>query len=281
MSLKSAAPQSTSYLPTTLGLFVMLYLLGSMGLVFVYSSKLVTYAKENISFYIELKDEANEAAVFAFQKKIEIAPYTKPQTVRYISKDEALKTLTQEGATKEEMMPFGENLLPNMLEFKLRSDYKVDNEQIIKEIKKNDFVEDVFYTETPVETIASKVYLLKIILSVLMLFFIFVVINLLQNKLNQLLSTNKTEIQIMQMAGATSDYIAQPYLRQSLKNGFIASILAIIAVWTTRYLFDSGLDTSALNLETWIILLFVVLMLIGILFPWGITKYKVQKYLSK
>lgn len=279
---KNTNPHSFSnYLSTIFSLFVMLYLLGVGGLIIIYTNQLMAYAKNNISFYIELKDDANEAAVFTFQKKLETYSYTNPKTVEYISKEKALEVLTRDGTTKEEMMPFGENLLPNMLQFKINPHYTGDYDQIIQEIKTNDFVEEVFFTDTPTESIASKVYLLKIILSVLMLFFIFVVITLQQGKIRQLLNNNKDAVQVMQLAGATLGYMSKAYTSQSLKNGLLSGTMAVAAVWGTRYLFEDGLDITVLNMEGWAVLLSLVLLLIGLLFPWLFTKYTVRKYLSK
>lgn len=279
---KISNPQSFSnYLSTILSLFVMLYLLGVGGLIVVYTNQLMAYAKDNISFYIELKDDANEASVFTFQKKLETYPYASPKTVEYISKEKALEILTKDGSTKEEMMPFGENMLPNMLQFKINPDYAGDYDQVVQEIKANDFVDEVFYTETPTDSIVSRVYLLKIILSLLMVFFIFVVIVLLQSKLKLLLSANRSAIQVMQIAGATQGYISKPYMIQSLKNGLLCGIMAVVALWGTRFLFEDGLDTQVLNMEIWVVLLSVMLILIGVLFPWLFTRFTVFRYLSK
>lgn len=261
----------------------MLYLLGIWGLLAIYTNQLIHYSKESLPFYIELKDDANEALVFAFQKKLEASDFVKEHTVTYIPKDKALEILEEDGQlTKEELLLFGENLLPNMLQFCLNDAHFANYKTIVEEIKTNDFVEDIFYTEIPTQNLSTKVYRLEIILLVLMLFFIFVVVTLIKNTLKLILLANKAAIQTMQLVGATVEQMAQPYLQQSLKNGLLSALIAIAFLWLTRLLLESGLGILAqYDLDFWTAVLSVVILIIGVFCSWICTRHSVQKYLTK
>ncbi len=261
----------------------MLYLLGMWGLVVIYANQSINYSKEHIPFYIELKDDANEALVFSFQKKLEASAYAKAQSVEYLSKEDALEQLKgDEVLTQDDVMLFGENLLPNMIRFCIEKEYFADYERIVAEIKENDFVEHIFYTEVPAKNLAGKVYRLELILSVLMLFFIFVVITLIKNTLKLILLSNKDLIQTMQLVGSTWEYMSKPYIKQSLKNGLLSGVLAIGCIWGTRYLLEGELGSLIqYDINLWTAALSVVVLMVGVALSWLCTRHSVRKYLAK
>jgi cell division protein FtsX len=114
----------------------MLYLLGVWGLLAIYTNQFLNYSKENIPFYVELEDDAVESQVFAFQKELETSAFVRPKTVTYISKEDALDLFeNDEIMTKEDVLLFGENLLPNMIRFYLNNTHFSDYEKIVKEMK--------------------------------------------------------------------------------------------------------------------------------------------------
>lgn len=288
MSKKSiptaGAPKTLfNYIATIVSLIIMLYLLGVWGLLAIYTNQFLNYSKENIPFYIELKDGAGEAQVFAFQKELEANAFVREKTVEYISKDQALDIFEEdEVMTKEDILLFGENLLPNMIRFYLDDQHFSNYEEIVTKIQANDFVEHVFYTEAPAASLSGKVYRLEIILLVLMLFFIFVVVTLMKNTLKLTFLANKDLINTMQMVGATLEKMGAPYIWQSLKNGFLSSIIAVAFLWLTRVLLESGLVTyEQYDLDFWTIILSITIILIGVFLSWICTRHSVHKYLKK
>jgi cell division transport system permease protein len=280
----AGAPKTVAnYMATIISLIIMLYLLGVWGLLAIYTNQFLNYSKENIPFYIEIKDDAGESQVFAFQKELEASTFVREKTVEYISKEAALDLFEgDEIMTKEDVLLFGENLLPNMIRFYLDDAHFSNYEQIVKEIKKNTFVEHVFYTEGPAENLSSKVYRLEIILLVLMLFFIFVVVTLIKNTLKLTFLANKDLIRTMQLVGATLEKMAAPYIRQSLKNGLLSGIIAVAFLWLTRILLESGLGTfEQYDLDFWTSILSAIVIVVGVFLSWICTRHSIQKYLNK
>lgn len=273
-----------NYISAIISLTIMLYLLGISGLGAIYTNQLVNWSKENIPFYVELKDDANKALVFSFQKKLEVSTYAKPQTVEYLSKEQALELLGEddEFLAKEDVMLFGENLLPNMIRFCIKNEKFGGYEEIVKEIEANEFVEHVFYTEDPAQNLARRVYRLEIILLVLMLFFIFVAITLIKNTLKLLLVANKDLLKTMQLVGSTREYMVKPYINQSLKNGLLSGIIAIGCIWVTRYLLQSELGALfKYNIDMWTIILSSIVLFTGVFLSWICTRHSINKYFKK
>jgi len=283
-SLPTAGTSKTfvNYIASIVSLIIMLYLLGVWGLLAIYTNQFLNYSKENIPFYIELKDDARESQVFTFQKELEASPFVRKKTVEYISKEAALDLFESDATmTKEDVLLFGENLLPNMIRFYLKESHFSGYEGIVKEIELNPFVKQVFYTEAPAESLSSKVYRLEIILLVLMLFFIFVVVTLMKNTLKLTFLANKDLIKTMQVVGATFEKMATPYIRQSLKNGLLSGIIAVAFLWLTRILLENGLGMyEQYALGFWTKILSVIIIVTGVLLSWICTRQSVKKYLK-
>ncbi len=265
-----------------ISLTIMLYILGAMGMIAIYTDRFISTAKENIPFYIELEDHAKESEVFAFQQKLALAPSTKTQSVRYISKETALNKLDKEAIlSKENMLSLGENILPNMIVFCINESNFCEYKKIVAEIEQKNFVSQVFFANSPAQKLSKKVYHLTIILIVLVIFFIFVSVTLIKNTLKLLLITHQENIHIMQMIGATFDFMAQPYLKQSINNGLISGLLAVLLLWISRYLIVYNLGISSANTLGLVLVLSLGILLISVLVSWGTTQYSTKKYLNK
>jgi cell division transport system permease protein len=267
-----------NYIATIFSMLIMLYLLGLIGLVVISTDSFLASSKESIIFYVELADETKQADVFSFQKKLEQAVYTKPQSVTYISNEEGLRGLqAEEILTKEEEKLLGENLLPNMISFVINEANFANYPKIISRIEREAFVTKVFYTDTPAQNLSTKVYRLEIILILLVIFFIFVAITLIKNTLKLLLIANKDQIQTLQTVGATFDYIARPYLKRGFRNGWLSSSLAVVALWLTYW----GLsDWNILTNQKAMISISIALVTLGTFLYWIVTRQSIKKHLT-
>lgn len=259
----------------------MLYWLGILGSVLIYTSNLLTYFRENIPFYIELKEGAYEADVFKYQKRLEVSEFVKKGSVRYISKEEAAEEMQGENLlSKDDLMLFGENLLPNMIAFHMKGDFVTSSEGIIAKIKERQFVQDVFHMKAATQNISTNLYRIGLIVFVLLIFFIFVAITLIKNTLKLMILSNKQLIQTMQLVGANWEYTSKPYLQQSIRNALFSAGIAIVAVLLTIWIAQTqlvGLSNFA-NASSFIGLS-VVLIIVSILVSWGSTRHSINKYM--
>ncbi|MCP4442807.1 MAG: hypothetical protein GY810_28210 [Aureispira sp.] len=270
-----------NYIYAIVSLTFMLYWLGILGSVLIYTSNLLTYFRENIPFYIELKDNAPEADVFKYQKKLEVSEFVKKGSVRYISKEEAVEELEGDDLlSKDDLMLFGENLLPNMIAFHMRGDFVTSNEEIIAEIRTMGFVEDVFHMEGATRNISTNLYRVGLIVLVLVIFFIFVAITLIKNTLKLMILSNKQLIQTMQLVGSNWEYMSKPYLQQSIRNALFSSGIAIVAILITIWIAQSQIDgLSHFASASSFVGLSVVLIIVSMLVSWGSTRHSINKYM--
>ena len=271
-----------NYLYATISLAILLYLLGALGVLVVYSNNAITYVRENIPFYVELSDSATDAEVFKFQELLESSAYSKPGSVKFVSKAEAMKEMTADGSiTEEDIMLFGENLLPNAITFKLKSDYVADFDSIEKEITAHKFVTNVAHPEEMLPPASTNLRRLEIITLILVIFFIFVAITLIKNTLKLSILANKNTIKILQISGATKDYLTKPYLKRSIWNGLICAGIAIIALILTIFLLQSQIKDIS-EFANWgsFFAIFLGLSGVGVLTFWGSAQHSIRKYFS-
>src|ERR1035438_10125872 len=85
---------TTSYLSTIVGITLVLYMLGLLGLIIMHAKKLSDYVKENIGFTVFLNDDVKEADIFQLQKSLDARSYVK--STEYITKDKAAKDLQKD-----------------------------------------------------------------------------------------------------------------------------------------------------------------------------------------
>jgi cell division transport system permease protein len=274
-----------NYFYAMMALTVLLYLLGVLGVIVVSSNSAITYVRENIPFYVELQDSANDAEVFRFQKQLESSEFVKRGSVHYISEEEAMQELIADEElqlSEEDIMMFGENLLPNAITFNLKSEYLGKYDAFLKDIKSNEFVADVYHVEEIAKNSAISLERIGLVTILLVIFFIFVATTLIKNTLKLSILSNREYIRIMQISGATEDYLAQPYIKNSVRNALICGGIAILLLIFTILILQLQ-PNSDLSFGNWgsFSLVFLAVLAIGMLTFWLSTKHSIRKYITK
>ncbi len=270
-----------NYFYAIIALSVLLYLLGGLGVLVVYSNNAISFAREQIPFYIELKDSASEAEIFKLEQQLGKSAYVKTGTVRFISKEEAKKKLIDKDLTEEDIMIFGENLLPNSIEFHLKSDYIGQYKKIVSELKTNQIIADVSHTEEVVRSFSTNLQRIGFITVIFVLFFIFVAITLIRNTLKLSMLANRHTIKILQIAGAANDYIQKPYINRSLINGLICGIMATFALIISIFVIQSQIEElKYFSSLTSFIAIYAGLITFGVLIFWGSAYFSLKKLFS-
>lgn len=259
---------------------MVLFTLGMLGLIVLYSQKLSDYFKENIEFSIILKDDLKEADIYQFQKKLEIERYIK--TSEYVSKDSAAVRLTRE--YKEDFVKLLEyNPLYASLNINLRSVYAHPDslKWIEKEISSNPQVKEIFYEKSLVAMINKNVKKIGIIIIAISLLLFFIAITLIDNTIKLAIYSKRFLIKSMQLVGATRSFVTKPFILKSIFNGFMSSLIAVSALAGLLYYAQSEItELSLIQDYTKFGLLFFLILLIGIFISWFSTYRAVRKYLK-
>ncbi|MFK7796674.1 MAG: hypothetical protein AB8E82_04415 [Aureispira sp.] len=248
-----------------MSLAVLLYGLGVAALLGVYAQNWLVQARQSVSFYAELKDRAKQGDVFAFQKSLEEHPAVQQGSVQYIDKVQALKDWEEEetGIAKEDLLIAGQNPLPNVLVWALSGDYEGELNTVVGPWKETIVVQELAYNDLPLQAWQQSIRQAEGFLILLLCLLVAVVYVLLRNNsklaLREALAQKKATLQELQTA----------YQRQSWRKGLVSALVAIVALWGTRFWLEKDWQNLAISqLEFWTSLISGLLLLGGLVLPW-------------
>ncbi len=270
----------SSYFSVVLSIFLVLFLLGALGLFVIHSEKISNSFKEDIPMSVYFKDEANDSILKAFDAKLKGSNYVKDYA--FVSKDDAAKN--NKDIVGEDFLEFlGMNPLPNSFDIHLKGEYveAAKIKQIESDIKTNDMVSEVIYDKRLVDLANENIK--KISFWILVISGVFAVISMLliNSSLRLSVYSNRFIIKTMQMVGATKSFIRKPFIWRGIRLGLIGSVLAIAALIALNYYVDSlfpSLGIAKDYVSLGIVLAGVIL--VGIIITWISTFFATQRFLN-
>jgi cell division transport system permease protein len=270
----------SSYFSVVLSVFLVLFLLGILGLFIINSKKLADDFKEKIAMTVFFKNEANDSILKAFGKELKVAPYAR-STV-YVTKEQAAKQHTD--IIGEDFMTFlGENPLQNSFDIHLKADY-VEKDSIAKVEKKlrlNLMISDIVYDKQLVNLVNDNIKKVSMWILIISGFLTFIAVLLINSSLRLSIHSNRFIIKTMQMVGATKSFIRKPFVMRSIKLGMLGAALAIIAlIGVLIYVETSFPDLGILDNKILIAGVLLGVLGIGILITWLSTHFATQKFLN-
>ena len=277
----SIKKNKTNYFYTIFGITLVLIFLSLMGWIFMNINSIGKSLKEDIRISVYLKTK-NLDTISYMQEYIGKQPYSKD--VIYINAEEAKRIWNSEN-NEDWSKILDYNPLPESIDFYAKGGYiNADSLQIISKQLSNLFynnITDIQFPQSLVSTLNEKITKIGFIFLIITIVLIAIVIVSIDNTIKLSMYSNRFLIKTMQMVGATSSYIAKPFLRKAIINGFISSIIAsfmfvIIIQWTSNIIPQLNTSSTKMNL-----IIISVIILIGISISYLSTYRIVLKYLKK
>jgi cell division transport system permease protein len=273
-SIKRGKP---SYFMSILGVTLVLFLMGIIGLLTINGRKVIRSIKESVEVQVFLKQNAKDTARERLQNYIASQPYV--NEIKYTDKETAKKEWVKTGG--EDFTEFIDNsLLPSSIDFKLKAEY-MDSAQLVAikaDISKWPVVDEVKYPTAVVEKMAANFKLVSIGLLIIAIIISAVVIILIDNTIRLAMFSNRFLIKTMQMVGATRWYIAKPLDIRAVINGAISGVIATAIVYLLVVGLESFFDGFKKLRDTQsLLLLGFVLIILGI----GITVFSTHRSVLK
>lgn len=270
----------SSYFSVVLSIFLVLFLLGALGLFVINSKKITNDFKENIPMTVYFKNEAKDSVLNAFDTELKNARFIKEYA--FVHKDSAAKN-NVDIVGKDFMEFLGFNPLQNSFDINLKGDYVVADsiKKIESDIKKNEFVSEIIYDKGLVDAVNNNVKRISFYILIISAFLAVIAMLLINSSLRLSIYSHRFTIKTMQMVGATKSFIRKPFIWRSIKLGLIGSILAIAALLALVYYVDSLLPNLKLTKDY--ISLGIVLggvLLLGIIITWISTFFATQRFLN-
>ncbi|WP_159799693.1 ABC transporter permease [Flavobacterium sp. MK4S-17] len=269
----------SSYFSVVLSIFIVLTLLGALGLFVINTEKISGYVKENIPMTVYFKREATDSAMVAFGNQLKNSPFVKDYV--YVSKEDAAEKNKDIMGDYETLLD--SNPLLNSYDLHLKGDFveKDSIKDIEVQFRSNPAVGDVTYDNVLVELANENIKKITFWILVISGVLAFVSMLLINSSLRLSIYSHRFIIKTMQMVGATKSFIRKPFVWRGIKLGLIGSALAIGAlIWFVYYLDEAF---PVLNIwEDWIPTAIVLagVLAFGIIITAISTFFATQRFLN-
>jgi cell division transport system permease protein len=270
----------TSYFSVVLSVFLVLFLLGILGLFIVNSKKVADDFKEGIAMSVYFKDEAKDTTLNQFANELKASKFAK--TFKFVSKDAAAKEHTD--IIGEDFMEFlGVNPLQNSYDIHIKANYVVGDSitKIERKLRENKLIADIVYDKQLVNMVNDNVKKVSMWILIISGFLAVIAVLLINSSMRLSIYANRFIIKTMQMVGATKAFIRKPFIWRSVKLGMIGAGIAIIALLGVLFYLDSVFPTlGILNDKITIAAILLGVFGLGVLITWLSTYLATQRFLN-
>ncbi|MDR2801837.1 MAG: ABC transporter permease [Prevotellaceae bacterium] len=269
----------SSYVSAVISISLVLFLLGSAGILLLNAHRLSIFFKENLSLSVILDEHTNEADAAWVRKQLDAAPFVR-QT-KYISKEQAAEEMKQLlGA--DFMAAFNYNPLPVSIEAKLTAAYADADSvaSIEKQLQAIPHIREVSYQRSLIDLINQNINKIGLVMLVFVTLLLFISMVLINNTIRLSIHARRFLINTMSLVGATRAFIRRPFLLRSLLQGVIAGIIAVLLITGVVYVLQNEFGELLGFVDARVVgVLFAAILLLGMLMSWVSTYFSVTRFL--
>lgn len=214
---------------------LVLFLLGTMGLIMMYSNSISTSVKENLSVTLVLKEGLGQTDAISLSNELQKETYVKQ--IKVVGAEEGAALMKKE--LGEDFVAFiGYNPLSAVVEVYFRSELSSPEllSSFTARMQANRMIKEVRMQTGLLQKLESTTRSISFALLAISLLFLVVSITLIYQSIRISIYAHRFSIRTMQLVGATRWFILQPYLKQGVWDGFtggVASLLLISSTWLT------------------------------------------------
>ena len=259
---------------------LVLFVLGVLGVLVFSAQDLSRTVRENFTFTLVLEEDIPEAELRTMLKTQQLASYAKQATL--VTKDEAAESLKAD--LGEDFVSFlGYNPLSNTIDVNLTAEFVAagDLDALRTELISGEYITDVLYDRDLVSLVNDNIEKITYILAGAAGVLLLVALALINSSIRLTIYSKRFLLKTMQLVGATSGFIRQPYLINSLLLGVLSAALSSGLLYGAlsgfaRYFpaFDTLFTT-----ETFIRVVGVLLVM-GLVVPGVSTAIAIRRYLK-
>ncbi len=264
-----------------------LFLLLIFGMAIMRLDKIYGQEKEKIEIDVFFRENAKTSQMKKVEK--EIAMDYRVNSTEYIPKEKAWESIKEEiGSELAEEIAEG-NPLYNSVNLTLKKEYAVlDSVELFEQNlteKHEDIISEISYSKahflTINETLYNGLWYALGFCSIL----IIIAIVLINNTIRLAIFSKRFLIRTMQFVGAKHSFIQKPFLLNSITQGIMSALLAIL-IYIVMSLFLENYNSyigelvfKPENMNTNLIM-FAIITGIGVLVSFGSTFFSMKKYLK-
>jgi len=226
----------------TLVMTLALLTTGTFIVIYLSTNKIIHDLKDKVDIVVNFKDEASENLIQQFRSELLAHPQIK--SVRYISKEDALKEFQSRKSVKPEVRQLispEDNPLPRGLQIQSVDFAEFD---YVSQLSKNPtyapYIDSSSYDDNKdlINNINYSTRFAERLGLVLSAFFIIVAILVVFNTVKLAVYFRSKEIEIMRLVGASELFVKVPFLIEGFLFGFIGAILSTALIYFGISIFD-------------------------------------------
>lgn len=229
-----------AYVSSILSISLVLILVGTATLLLMNAKSVSDYFKENLLVSVILKSDVTEEEGARYAEELRKRPYV--LSSKYIDQEQGTREL--EALLGEDFLAvFEESPVPTSVELNLKAEYVApDSLAVVTELLGEDEpVEDVKCQQGLVEALDSNMKKVSLILLIAVAALLFISLILINNVVRLHVFAKRFSISTMKLVGATHSFICRPFLKRAVLQGFMAALLAILALAGLLYWLNSAL----------------------------------------
>jgi len=271
----------TSYISTVISIALVLFMIGTLGVLVLHANRLSNYLKENIQLNVTLLPDANDSDIEKLNQTLKKSPAI--LSFEYVTKDSAAAQLTRE--LGEDFVSFlGYNPLLATFDIRLKADYaQTDSINHLKNIISSlPAVKEIHYQESLIHSINQNVRTLALIILGFSALLLFIAAALINNTIRISLYSKRMLIKSMKLVGATRGFIRKPFMISGIKQGVYGALIANLLLAGILYVARIEIpELGAIQDIKMLLVLMGGVTLMGILISAASTLLAVNKYLRK
>lgn len=271
--------QRTSRLSIMISMSLVLFLLGSLGVLLLQANQVSNYVKENIGISLIINPDADSTQINDILTRLSTTQYIK--SFQLISKEEAAEVLKKD--LGEDFITFlGHNPLYPSIDIRLKAEFADEKTvaSFISSIQKHPSINEVQYQPSLIESVNRNLKTITWILIIFSSLLIIVSITLINNTIRISLYARRLLIKSMLLVGATKGFILKPFLIKSVFNGFMGGLIAVFLLAGLLYGISVKLPEISLIQDVRILGYVATGMVVtGIILSFVSTWFAVNKYL--
>jgi len=215
----------------TLIMTLALICVGIFMVMFLSTNKAIADLKNKVDIVVNFKDDASESLIA--QLKSQLLSRQQIKTVRYISKDDALKEFQSRDSVKSEIRQIvtaQDNPLPRGLQIQSVDFAEYDFvSSLIKSAAYSNFIDSSTYDDNKetIQNINSSTSFVEKVGLGLSGIFILVAAMVVFNTVKLAVFFRSKEIDVMRLVGASETYVKTPFLIEGFLYGFFATIISM------------------------------------------------------
>ena len=229
-----------SYAISTVSIALVLFLLSGVGYVIWNLSHAANSIKERMTLYVMLEDEATDEVVEAVRHSLATAEGVRE--VVYVSKQQAATEFKEfVGSNFEEFLSY--NPLPASFEVRLKATEspKALVAALEEQIAEWKGVDEVVYQRGVVENLDANLSKFRLLVGLFGAALLVISLVLLRNTIRMSVFSRRELINTMKLVGASRSFIKKPFLVDSLWQGLVAALLAMLLFWAMVVALAEGL----------------------------------------